>query len=1233
MHRFLFAIHSNTKPFRFLTGLLLHCFMAALFFQNAHASFTHEVQAEITGKPVVWGKPLSGGPVRTLFIAPRFTLGDVAQLAARFDMDYETVALWSADRLGFDPMAYAVLPDGGSREEVLQRLQEKLAQHPDVIVLANFDTDILPEAIFSGILDCVASGTGLLLAHTRNGVDSPLHVVLDALPEDTAAPPLLKGVGICLFPGWNTQKEIGRVFSHGNGRIVALDYLGDPPRNHCLIQPPSDPLDMDAYYEDNAYSFVARAICIAAKRRDSFLIDEVYDRAPQGPQEDEIPPDFYAEFVQAMKDSVVAQPARPFRVTFAKPTESHYTVSAQLRRVASNVLISWHDPEMLPKGTTSHQFEIPVGSGAYTLDVWLHDRSGIVDWYSRDFELSGWPEFHDMKLDKTWLLPNDSLEISLEVRPVANHTRQATVYARAVDGYDRVVSEAAVEVDNNGGPVRLRLHFMDLLSTLVKVEVYALEGKQRAYSEWELHSAFREYRLVSVRQKTESNTLDIVGSVSEIREYLPLYYLKCLSEAGMNWVHAPAGECAIVNAAKQQLCLLPQVDAKAAGKVWEGRYREPCLSNASFRNENKDALRDATLRHWAGGFGRYSLGECTCVSAFSPLACQSRDCMMRFQEMLSREYESLGALNKSWDQQFGDWDFVEMPLAFGPGEQGPYAPWIDFRRCMDTSFAEYNSWARQMVQQTDIGAMVGACFSSDSLPARGYYWPLLFDALDFVACDYSPLMTAKIRSYSKPGAWSGAVIRQQDVHASPEWCRWLPWTLATKGVHALWLADVFGDVDHPAPDAWLLPDGRVNGALNTLVSEVNRINDTVGPLLYASEAALPLIAVYDSHASQHFAEVDRLYGRTASESQDAVVRMLRLAGYPFRFVDKGRLLDITPDKCKVILLPACSALDKEEIQAFQNFVERGGALIADIVPGDVDAHGVLRNFYSLSTVFGVNLTGISSGKHGKLSASLEGTSSRTDAGYVLANASVCLDAGVPLGSVDGTPAWVVNRHGAGNTLLLNHPFRNIVYEEGKRLVPHEYHAIKTFIADLPGITHDEELEAFLGDMNVFHYGDAEIYLIVPDQDAPNQRLHLPINRDKAAYNMFTGEKYRRPHRIKYQIPEGQPLAVSALPYTIKDIVINVPEIVHIGGRLPIQILMTTEKGRPGKHLFIVDLMPVNGSPILWYRRVVAAQAGVGEAFIPLARNEVLGKYTLRVYDILTGMERLVPVALSSPERK
>ncbi len=1226
------ATASTTPSFgQFPWGLILVMGLFLGSAADARGEFTHEVETIVGGQEVVWAKPLDAGPIRVLFIAPRFTLGDVAHLAARLDMEYETVALWDTHNIGYDPMAFTSLPMGGSREDTLKRIRNKLKQRLDVIVLANFDTDILPEKLFSDILDKVADGVGLVIVHPQNNVDSPLHLVLDALTPAENGFPIGHGVGACAFPGGLPHDAFVQQLIHGDGRVVALAYMGDSPRNHGLIQTPSDPLDVMPFYENNAYSLVSRALCIAARRLDGVRISSVQDAAPRGPAEDEIPPDFEPEFVQAMRDSVVGQHSRPFRLTLSKPADRRYSVSAQLRRVDSDVLISWHDPAHIPRGADAYQFEIPVGPGAYTVDVWLHGRSGIVDWYSKDVILPGWPEFRDLELEKTWLYPNDSLELSLEVRPVVSHTRSGTLYARAMDGYGRMVSEAASEFSHDGGRMRLRLHFADLISALIKLEVFSLEGSRRSFSEWELHSAYREVRYLSVRQRQAPHSLEIVVSTdTPPYEYGMLHYFRSLSQHGIHWLHAPAGEATIVRAAQQHLRLLPQVDAAARGEVDAEMRRVPCLNDPGFRAENQQLLQETTLRHWAGGFGRYSLGNGSAMSATSPWVCQCRHCIIKFQETLENSYGDLTTLNAAWETSFPDWDFVVLPAAFGPGESDIVAPWLDFRRYTDHSFAAYHRWARQVAQHADSNAFVGARFGSDTQPTRGYHWPTLFASLDFVAAPYSPLMAAKVRSYSAHDSFSGVTIENAYSLGTPEMHRWFPWRLALDGLQTVWLDTPFGDSRNPAPDAWLSPDGAATPALRALTEATARLGDTVGPLLYAAAPTPPSVAVYDSHASRHLADVDALYTASLAEAQQTAVDILQLAGYPFVFIDKARLLEPASTSYQVIVLAGARALDEEEGAALRRFVAGGGALIADVVPGDCDEHGVLRRDYVLGDLFGVHIDGPPRPVPGLLTIKATNTDGKSEAGAALVNASVTLEGGIALAAVDETSAWIVSRQGEGHTFLLNHPFRAIERDQGRRLVPREFHAITTFMDDLPDMApHDKDAD-FLGTVRRYDFGKTRIYAVLPDYDAPWQSIRLPLKRDAIVYNALTGDRVRRPHRARFRLAGGEPLIVTVLPEAITDLYVETPEHIHQGQRLPIHIVVQTSAGRADDHLCLVDLIPPRDAPIPWYRQLVNIQGGVGATFIPLALNDTLGNYTLRVRDALTGMETVTPIALSSP---
>lgn len=1203
-----------------------------LAMQGAYGTSFHEVSSEPSGLHVVWARPLAGGPIRALFVAPRFTLGDVPELSARLDLRYETVALWSAFHVGYDPMAYPEQPSGGRAADTLARLERLMRNRHDVVVLANFDTDILPEEMFSRLLDKVADGAGLLIVQPRNSAGSPLHTVLSALEPMDLLFPITHGVAECAYPGGGPQDVPSQVYAHGRGRIVVLDYPGDAPDHHCLIQAPADPLDLHDAYADNAWSLAARALCVAAGRLGNARIAEVRDIAPAGPDEDEIPPDFYPEFVQAMRDSVVAQPARPFQLVLHEDADQRYNIQAQLRRVDSKALVAYRDPDVMARGARTHQFEIPVGPGVYFVDVWLHTRRGVADWYSTEIIVPGWPEFFNLNLDKTYLLPNDSLEASLDVRPVLNTTRRATIYMRAVDSFGRLVSDVGREVSHEGGTVTLRMHFSDLLAPLLKIEVYAVESRARRFSEWELLGAFRDVRYIGVRQRQPQPNLEMVAAADAPRSSAQLRYFHALSALGVTTLHAPAGEASIVHAAKQHLRLLPELDRFAVEVARDGVYREPCLNDPIYHMRTEEHLRDRTLQHWAGAYGRYSVGGSNFLCASEENVCQCRHCLDRFQARLQTDYDSLTALNQGWGTAFGDWDFIELPEALGPGHNNPAAPWVDFRTFMDDTFSDFHGWARSIIISADPGGRAGGRFLHDTNTAHGYYWPELLGALDFSAVEYTPLMVDKLRSYSKPGAWSGISLTGAAALADARYNRWLPWHLLFNQTPALWLDHLYGDSRSPTPDAWLYPDGGATEALSAIAETVREARERVAPLLLAASPDAASIAIYDSHPSRHVCTVDPTYQTTYIEAQSAAANLLRLAGHTFVFLDKARLPASEKSSCKAIVLPMARALDDEEIAALRAFVADGGALIADILPGLLDRHGNPRTDAPTASLFGVEAAEAPDIQRAVLRADALDTESTGDLGWVESDAAVSVGQGVPLATADASPAWITHRYGAGHVLLLNYPFRDVVRRDRQRLVPGEFNAMNAFIRDLPGAdsaSHDFD-SAFLGAVYRYRYGEALLYAIHADFDAPRQNLRLPFNRDDHVYDLWAGETVRRPHRSRIYLGAGEPRVLARLPYRVREILLNAPEAIHAGQALPVHITVLLDEGHAGKHCFRLDLMPQGGTPIPWYQQIIHAESGSAETMIPLALSDIPGRYTLRVRDMLTGLETETRVAISSP---
>ncbi len=113
---------------------------------------------------IPWAKPLAGGPVRALFITHRNALREVVEIAQRLQMVYTVFAAEAPNKFGETGIGVDAswkLVQGNSAEELTVDLLAKLRKEYEVIVIANFQWDLLPLEARYEILKKVKAGTGL----------------------------------------------------------------------------------------------------------------------------------------------------------------------------------------------------------------------------------------------------------------------------------------------------------------------------------------------------------------------------------------------------------------------------------------------------------------------------------------------------------------------------------------------------------------------------------------------------------------------------------------------------------------------------------------------------------------------------------------------------------------------------------------------------------------------------------------------------------------------------------------------------------------------------------------------------------------------------------------------------------------------------------------------------------------------------------------------------------------
>jgi hypothetical protein len=215
----------------------------------------------------------------------------------------------------------------------------------------------------------------------------------------------------------------------------------------------------------------------------------------------------------------------------------------------------------------------------------------------------------------------------------------------------------------------------------------------------------------------------------------------------------------------------------------------------------------------------------------------------------------------------------------------------------------------------------------------------------------------------------------------------------------------------------------------------------IGPLMSGAEWQHDGVAIYYSHASIQLGWImdAAAHGTTwinrngderigsAHQVRKAWENMLRDSGLQYTYINYADVVQKgIPDEYKVLILPACLCLSDVEAKRIRAFVQAGGTLIADFMPGLWDQHGKGRTTGGvLDDLFGVkhspdmkmaNVFG------GKLWCELnqdENFGWKTYESF-LTNGNTCIkDASGFDKAVRNMKTATVNRVGKGTAVLLN----------------------------------------------------------------------------------------------------------------------------------------------------------------------------------------------------------------------
>ena len=1170
-----------------------------------------QITTNVVTPHISWAKPLAGGPVRTLVIAPLWMQRETVELAQRLDMDFDTVCL-SGNMLHFYYWLYlynAYDAYGYERKTeftVLNKLETELAKNHDCLIMswsASFNPAVIPNEIKQTIVDKVRNGSGLLLCGdakkllTEFGKQAnPVSWRPERVPMST-----LPVIGRML----KQEKPPLQAYTFGRGRIVILNYPIDNSRLGRAVLTPSltfaDPDVLDYY--DYFHSLLADTVLWLSHRKLPVSIH--FGSAP---------------------DCIIID-------------SSQLIYNAEIKLLVDDIPHAYRhlsDSKIdIPKGQSSFSLaDIGMPNGPRYLNVRIIKDGKTLGWNTRYVTLNtDTPVIEAVNIQNMRIQPGDTLKGNIQLSGKDNYD---LLQLEIKDSAGRIVVRRKIKP--TGTTTLFSLKFDNPLTVLHYITVRLISNKKV------IDQRTEQFTVAADRRINDYHWLVWMTSKNNATAH---YVLDQLSKAGVDWINnygiqgstQADSEKYLFNASLHGMRSIPYI-TRIAPSSCDNRVRRPCLTDPVF-------IRDWTagLREIAKGAApyepfAYSLGDENHLADKNIDVCTSPTCLTAFHKYLQQKYGEIKSLNESW--QTGFKNFKEpVPALYTEIKDHPelWPRWIDHRMFMDTVFANAHALGRKAIREIDPGARVGW---EGLLPLNinvwyGYDFYQLCKACDLVQVyAQNKLQLEYLRSFRNPdsvfGAWYNEIGNSSKANAKE-----LAWELLFHGCNSswYWMADGTGP-------ALLFPDLRSSPELAWLSESIGEIQTGIGKLLLNARRANDGIAIHYSQASML---CGALLGRDADKPQWGFARLIEDLGLQYNFVASQEIERGSLKNYKVLILPASAALSPAETKKITAFVKQGGLVIADTAPGILDNHGKFLHKGQLDELFGINCTtlpriggGLSRLTEGGMNAQLN---------LPLCDTGIKLHGAKAWGTVStgntNTPCVLVYQSGKGTSVLLNMPIeyydlfqltdgnKPVNYGESLR-VSGKGNAVRQLMAkllELGNIRPDCRITD--NKMNVagcetvrFFNGRIQYVGIIKDniiKGAVPQTVTIKLPYKSHLYDLRKKQYLGYTDSVNTLLTPLDPKVFALLPYEVKSVAVKmITDHVDAGTVAVVRATINIDAAElAGQHCIHVDVYSPAGQLMRLYGKNILTAESVITVKIPTALNDPAGQWKIKITDAATGV--------------
>jgi len=673
--------------------------------------------------------------------------------------------------------------------------------------------------------------------------------------------------------------------------------------------------------------------------------------------------------------------------------------------------------------------------------------------------------------------------------------------------------------------------------------------------------------------------------------------------------------------------------------------RVPCLDDPRAREAWTAALLETVRTYRPYAPLGYSLGGRLWVTDPSrPLdVCFSPQSLEALRRWLKGRYGSIRDLNAEWETNFRTWSAV-MPMpaadllarerAKGAGGRLALGPWLMHRRFLDERFAGPSAYGGY-----DAGRLAGA--------------------VDWIAVRGGALPAALIHGFSGKAARlrrpPAAVVTEVPLGKGAGWLLWDSLLRGDRG------ALLVGGPESGDPSA-------LKEALGEVFPVMAEIKAGLGAVFARPDCVLqtdPVALVYSQPSIDVFWMLDALAlgegWAQAAEAENSTWRR-NFTAWLELLQDVGiHPALITPEEVgtpafqdaryRVVILPKTIALSDAEGEALRRYVQGGGFLIADSQCGLFDERGRERSKPLLDDLFGIRREDRRSAEaRGRFTPLVRAEAKAGRAPDLLAVLGLRLEpsgfrpvepglrrlAATPLVTFGETPALLARAPAPrspvrGNCLYLNvslldypevrargggEPLRQLLrnvlevvgWEPEVRVLE-------------PGTDRDLPLVA----KRLFrHKGLRFLALLYPwgsraPEEPSEQKVEVRLRERPYLYDIRAGGFKARTEVFRTTLKPYQPRIYALLPYKAEEVLVEG----RVSGRnltYDITILAREQRTPTEDHVVRVELEGPDGRVRPTYTAVLVVPNGHLSALTRIGLEQPTGRWTIRVTDILTGLQ-------------